>query len=61
MPRIVIRCEDRQTRIDWRHLVNRIDDDSDYEDVVKGLVEYFEEDEARIDTVRRFVKGPDFR
>lgn len=60
MVRIVIRC-DRDTRVDFRHLCNQVDDEADYEDVIAGMVEYFEEDESRLATLQRVVNGPEFR
>lgn len=61
MTRIVIRCDDRETRVDWRHLTDRIDDEADYEQIVQALVEYFEENPSQVQTVRRKIKGPKFR
>lgn len=60
MVRIVIRT-DKETRVEWRHLANQIDDEADYEEVLDGIIEYFDEDETALKTVQRKVRGPEFR
>lgn len=61
MTRIVIRCDDRETRVKWRNLTNMIDDEADYEEIVQGLVDYFDEEPSRTQTVRRKIRGPKYR
>jgi len=61
MVRITIRCEDRETRIKWRNLTNEIDDEANYEEVLKALLEYFDENDSRKDAVRQKIRGPKFR
>lgn len=62
MKRVVIKFrDDPDNRRKWRDLCNKIDDDATYEEVVEMLYTYFTNDEARIATLQRESRPPEFR
>lgn len=57
---IRIRCSE-DTKRDWYSLLARVDPNLSNEELVDKLAAYFEEDETRIESLRRAGEPPEYR